>query len=161
MKPGPKTKNMISLVGFLLGLSGIAYTLWILIVESDHQAIPLFVQSMMIIVGAYYLLIWDNDHYLPGTGTMVRDIFLVLFTLGIVSGLCFLNNTNGRYSGYFAGMAIFILVLFSPRTITNSGENGSNNPFLISGRFKNCFVTLCCYAASSFKFFRDLNFPCF
>lgn len=112
MKFGPEIKNTISLVGFLLGLSGIAYTLWVLFVESDLQAIPLFVQSLMIIVGAYYLLIRDNDHYPPGTGTLVRDIFLILFSIGMVSGLCFMNNTGGRYSGYFAGMAIFILVLF-------------------------------------------------
>jgi hypothetical protein len=112
MKPGPKMKNTISVVGFLLGLLGVAYTLWILIGESNPQAIPLFVQSLMIIVGAYYLLIWDNDHYPPGTGTMVRDLFLVLFSIGMVSGLCFMNNTGGRYSGYFAGMIIFMLVLF-------------------------------------------------
>jgi hypothetical protein len=112
MKLEPKTKNTVSLVGFILGLSGIAYTLWILIVESNPQAIPLFVQSMMITVGAYYLLIRDNDHYPPGADTIVRDIFLVLFTIGLmISGLYFMNITAVGAS-YFAGMAIFILVLF-------------------------------------------------
>lgn len=112
MNIGSQTKNAISLAGFLLGLSGAAYTLWILMAESDLQAIPLFIHSIMIITGAYYVLIYDNSQYCPETAKTVRDIVLVLFAMGLVSGLGYMNNTGGRYSGYFAGMAIFILVLF-------------------------------------------------
>jgi len=116
MKLEPKTKNAISLVGFLLGLLGIVYTLWFLIVESDPQATPLFVQSMMIIVGAYYLLIKDNDHYPPGTDKIVRGIVYFLFTIGLmISGLCFMSVTAAGAS-YFAGLIIFMLVLFFATT---------------------------------------------
>ncbi len=110
MNPRFTMKTTISLAGFLLGLSGAAYTLWILMVDRDLQAIPLFLQSVMIVFGAGYLLMGNNDHH-PHCTVAVRDTILVLFMLSGLSSLAFLNETVSPHAGYFAGLAIAILVL--------------------------------------------------
>ena len=109
MNLNTKTWNTISLVGFILGLSGITYSIWIFIVESDYRAISLLLQSISFIAGAAYLLIRGNDRYPSGIDTEVRNITLFLFTLAMFSGSIFMGHT---YSGYFAMLAIFMTVLF-------------------------------------------------
>ncbi|MDP3563446.1 MAG: hypothetical protein Q8R70_03040 [Methanoregula sp.] len=103
-----KTWNTISLVGFLLGLSGVAYSIWILIMESDLQAISLFVRSIAFITGAVYLLIRGNDQYPAGIDREVWAITLYLFVIAMFSGFIFMRHSH---TSYFAGIAIFMIVL--------------------------------------------------
>jgi hypothetical protein len=105
----PKTKNAISLGGFLLGLTGIAYSLWALIIDSNLQAITLLLYSLGIIAGAAYLLIRENDQYPPGFDTEVRNITIFLWFMAMYSSGLFRRHT---YLEFFAMGAIFMILLF-------------------------------------------------
>jgi len=112
MKHEPKTRNTISLVVFLLGLAGIAYSIWSLFVESDLEATLVLVLSIMFIIGAYYFLIKDNDKYPPGLDQTVYH-FLLCYSIIIIglTGVFFPGNINDG-PRYFSVLAISVLVLF-------------------------------------------------
>jgi FtsH-binding integral membrane protein len=121
MKLEPETKNALALVLCIIGLVGIAYSLWNILLLSDLKMIPSLVVSVMCIIGGYAFLIKDNDKYPGSLGTILYFILILgLFFWGIASAYF---SANIRDTGYILGISIFVLVLFFAGIFENLWRN--------------------------------------
>jgi hypothetical protein len=106
----PKTRSLLPVLLFVMGLVGMVYSLWNILLVTDLKAIPSLVVSILCMICAYGYLIRDNDNYPQWLSKIVYLILIFFLFIWALSNAYFSGNTADAHCQMV--LAILILALF-------------------------------------------------
>lgn len=109
-EPEPNIRNTLALLLFGIGLPGIVYSLWGIVLHTDNPC-TLLLPSIGCLAGAYLFLARDNDRFPRGRGA--REYYFLVVSLVIWMAAGAYVSLYAYDATIFIAVSVFLFVCIS------------------------------------------------